>query len=112
MNGTQMLLLGLVLGAAIGVVATWMVLHERVLTLRESQRPDSEATGQLLRLADERHEREVARRDAAEEGRGAEQQPTLAPITATLSQLARTLDRSEAARAAAESAVLSRIHQP
>src|SRR5690625_5335636 len=83
MNGTQMLLLGLVLGAAIGVVATWMVLHERVRTLRESQRADSEATGQLLRLADERHERDVARRDAAEEEREAELHRTLAPITAT-----------------------------
>ena len=106
-----MLLLGLVLGAAIGVVATWMVLHERVRTLRESQRADSEATGQLLRLADERHERDVARRDAAEEEREAELQRTLAPITATLSHLERSLARSEAARAEAEGALRSHIHQ-
>ncbi|HJB09771.1 MAG TPA: DNA recombination protein RmuC [Candidatus Brachybacterium merdavium] len=106
-----MLLLGLVLGAAIGVVATWMVLHERVRTLRESQRADSEATGQLLRLADERHERDVARRDAAEEEREAELHRTLAPITATLSHLERSLARSEAARAEAEGALRSHIHQ-
>src|SRR5699024_7436909 len=111
MNGTQMLLLGLVLGAAIGVVATWMVLHERVRTPREAQRDDPEATGQPLRLADERHERDVARRDAAEEEREAELQRTLAPITATLSHLERSLARSEAARVEAEGALRAHLGQ-
>src|SRR5690625_32891 len=111
MNGTQMLLLGLVLGAAIGVVATWMVLHDRVRTLREAQRAASEATGKLLRLPDERHKREVARRDAAEEEREAELHRTLAPITATLSHLERSLARSEAARPEAEGPLRSQIRQ-
>lgn len=106
-----MLLLGLVLGAFIGAVVTWMVLRERARNLHESQRAESEASGQLLRLADERHERDVARRDAAEGEREAELQRTLAPITATLSHLERSLARSEAARAEAEGALRSHISQ-
>lgn len=106
-----MLLVGVVLGAAIGAVVTWMVLRERARNLHESQRAESETSGQLLRLADERHERDVARRDAAEEEREAELQRTLAPITATLSHLERSLARSEAARAEAEGALRSHISQ-
>src|SRR5690625_2568782 len=96
MDGTQMLLLGLVLGLGLGAVVTWLVTRERLRRVEESRRAGSETTGQLLRLADERHERDVARRDAAEEEREAELQRTLAPITATLTQLERSLSRSEA----------------
>ena len=106
-----MLLVGLILGAAIGAAVTWMVLRERARSLHESNRADAETSGQLLRLADERHERDVARRDAAEGEREAELQRTLAPITATLSHLERSLARSEASRAEAEGALRSHISQ-
>ncbi|MDN5685639.1 MAG: DNA recombination protein RmuC [Brachybacterium sp.] len=111
MIGTQMLLLGLILGAALGAVASWLVMRERARTLEQGRRADSDASGQLLRLADERHERDVARRDAAEEEREAELQRTLAPITATLSHLERSLARSEAARGEAEGALRSHLAQ-
>ena len=93
-----MLLLGLALGATLGAVVTWLVMRERARAAEVRLRTSADASGQLLRLADERHERDVARRDAAEEEREAELQRTLAPITATLSHLERALARSEAAR--------------
>ena len=106
-----MLLLGLVLGAAVGAVATWLLLRERTLHRERGRRAESDAAGALLRLADERHERDVARRDAAEEEREADLQRTLAPITATLSHLERSLARSEAARVDAEGALRSHLSQ-
>lgn len=106
-----MLLLGLVLGAAVGAVATWLLLRERTLHRERGRRAQSDAAGALLRLADERHERDVARRDAAEEEREADLQRTLAPITATLSHLERSLARSEAARVDAEGALRSHLSQ-
>src|SRR5699024_4951416 len=102
MSGTSMLLLGLLLGAVLGAVLTWLVMRERARGLEQRRRTDADSAGHLLRLADERHERDVARRDAAEEEREAELQRTLAPITATLSHLERSLARSEAARVEAE----------
>ncbi|MFC7456896.1 DNA recombination protein RmuC [Brachybacterium sp. GCM10030267] len=111
MSGTQMLLLGFLLGAAFGALATWLLLRERARVAGEQQRAEAEASGQLLRLADERFERDVARRDAAEEEREAELQRTLAPITATLSHLERSLARSEAARMEAEGALRSHLDQ-
>ena len=107
----MMLLLGLVLGALLGAVATWLVMRERARVVELRHRTASDASGQLLRLADERHERDVARRDAAEEEREAELQRTLAPITATLSHLERSLARSEAARVDAEGALRSHLAQ-
>ena len=106
-----MLLLGLVLGAALGAVLTWLVMRERARGLEQLRRTDADSAGQLLRLADERHERDVARRDAAEEEREAELQRTLAPITATLSHLERSLARSEAARVEAEGALRGHLGQ-
>ncbi|ATG54213.1 DNA recombination protein RmuC [Brachybacterium ginsengisoli] len=106
-----MLLLGLVLGAVLGAVLTWLVLRERARGREQSLRSESDSAGQLLRLADERHERDVARRDAAEEEREAELQRTLAPITATLSHLERSLARSEAARVEAEGALRAHLGQ-
>src|SRR5699024_4546564 len=82
--------------------------HARALP---RHRADADSAGQLLRLADERHERDVARRDAAEEEREAELQRTLAPITATLSHLERSLARSEAARVEAEGALRAHLGQ-
>ncbi|MEE1618282.1 DNA recombination protein RmuC [Brachybacterium sp. J153] len=102
MSGTQMLLVGIVLGALLGAVATWLVMRERA-------RSQGDASTQLLRLADERHERDAARRDAAEEEREAELQRTLAPITATLAHLERSLARSEAARVEAEGALRAHL---
>lgn len=106
-----MLLLGLILGAVLGAVTTWLLLRERARSAALAQRTQVDAAGQLLRLADERHERDVARRDAAEEEREAELQRTLAPITATLAHLERSLVRSEAARADAEGALRSHLAQ-
>ncbi|APX32660.1 hypothetical protein BH708_07950 [Brachybacterium sp. P6-10-X1] len=106
-----MLLLGLVIGAVLGAAVTWLLTRERARVLEQGRRADSDASGQLLRLADERHERDVARRDAAEEEREAELQRTLAPITATLSHLERSLARSEAARGEAEGALRSHLAQ-
>ncbi len=106
-----MLLLGLALGATLGAVVTWLVMRERARVAEARLRTSADASGQLLRLADERHERDVARRDAAEEEREAELQRTLAPITATLSQLERALARSEAARIDAEGALRSHLTQ-
>ena len=97
-----MLLLGIALGALFGAVATWLVMRERA-------RSQGDASAQLLRLADERHERDAARRDAAEEEREAELQRTLAPITATLAHLERSLARSEAARVEAEGALRAHL---
>ena len=111
MTGTQMLLLGIVLGAALGAVISWLVMRERVRTLDQQQRAGVDASGHLLRLADERHERDVARRDAAEEEREGELQRTLAPITTTLAHLERSLARSEAARVDAEGALRSHLNQ-
>ncbi|GAA1488971.1 DNA recombination protein RmuC [Brachybacterium sacelli] len=106
-----MLLLGLVLGAALGAVVTWLLTREQARSLEQGHRADSVAADRLLRLADERHERDVSRRDAAEEERAAELQRTLAPITATLSHLERSLARSEAARGEAEGALRSHLTQ-
>ncbi|GAA1316863.1 MAG: DNA recombination protein RmuC [Brachybacterium tyrofermentans] len=111
MTGTQMLLLGIALGAALGAVVSWLVMRERVRTLDQQQRAGTDASGHLLRLADERHERDVARRDAAEEEREVELQRTLAPITTTLAHLERSLARSEAARLEAEGALRSHLAQ-
>lgn len=106
-----MLLLGIVLGAALGAAATWLLMRERARVAELRRRAQGDASGQLLRLADERHERDVARRDAAEEEREAELQRTLAPITSTLSHLERSLARSEAARVDAEGALRSHLSQ-
>ncbi len=106
-----MLLLGLVLGAALGAVVTWLLQRERARTAELQRRAESDAAGQLLRLADERYERDTARRDAAEEEREAELQRTLSPITATLAHLERSLARSEAARIDAEGALRSHLSQ-
>ena len=85
----MMLLLGLVLGALLGAAATFLLLRERLRTALEQRRTGEDSADRLLRLADERHERDVARRDAAEEEREAELQRTLAPLTATLAQIGR-----------------------
>lgn len=106
-----MLLLGLLLGATLGAVATGLVMRERSRAAELRHHSAADASGHLLRLADERHERDVARRDAAEEEREAELQRTLAPITATLSHLERSLARSEAARIDAEGALRSHLDQ-
>ena len=106
-----MLLLGLLLGATLGAVATGLVMRERARAAELRHHTAADASGNLLRLADERHERDVARRDAAEEEREAELQRTLAPITATLSHLERSLARSEAARIDAEGALRSHLDQ-
>ena len=106
-----MLLLGLVLGALLGAATTFLVLRERLRAALARQRTSEDSADRLLRLADERHERDVARRDAAEEEREAELQRTLAPITATLAHLERSLARSEAARVEAEGALRSHLTQ-
>jgi DNA recombination protein RmuC len=111
MTGTQMLLLGILLGAAMGAVVTWLIMRERARSLELRQRAGSDASTQLLRLADERHDRDVARRDAVEEEREAELQRTLSPITTTLAHLERSLARSEAARIDAEGALRSHLGQ-
>ena len=104
-----MLLLGLVLGALLGAAVTFLVLRERLRSALTQNRAGEDSADRLLRLADERHERDVARRDAAEEEREAELQRTLAPLTATLAQLERNLARSEAARAEAEGALRNHL---
>ncbi|MGN7211125.1 DNA recombination protein RmuC [Brachybacterium paraconglomeratum] len=109
MSGTTMLLLGLVLGALLGAAVTFLVLRERMRSALTQNRAGEDSADRLLRLADERHERDVARRDAAEEEREAELQRTLAPLTATLAQLERNLARSEAARAEAEGALRNHL---
>ncbi|WP_434175712.1 DNA recombination protein RmuC [Brachybacterium conglomeratum] len=109
MSGTTMLLLGLVLGALLGAAGTFLVLRERMRSALTQNRAGEDSADRLLRLADERHERDVARRDAAEEEREAELQRTLAPLTATLAQLERNLARSEAARAEAEGALRNHL---
>lgn len=106
-----MLLLGLLLGAAVGAALTWAILRERVRSQQDQYRADADSAAQLLRLADERYERDTARRDAAEEEREAELQRTLSPITATLAHLERSLARSEAARLEAEGALRSHLEQ-
>ncbi|MGP5413923.1 DNA recombination protein RmuC [Brachybacterium paraconglomeratum] len=109
MSGTTMLLLGLVLGALLGAAVTFLVLRERMRAAHTQRSAGEDSADRLLRLADERHERDVARRDAAEEEREAELQRTLAPLTATLAQLERNLARSEAARAEAEGALRNHL---
>ena len=104
-----MLLLGLVLGALLGAAVTLLVLRERLRSALTQNSAGEDSADRLLRLADERHERDVARRDAAEEEREAELQRTLAPLTATLAQLERNLARSEAARAEAEGALRNHL---
>lgn len=104
-----MLLPGLVLGALLGAAGTFLVLRERMRSALTQNRAGEDSADRLLRLADERHERDAARRDAAEEEREAELQRTLAPLTATLAQLERNLARSEAARAEAEGALRNHL---
>lgn len=109
MSDAQFLLLGLALGALIGAAVTYLLLRERVRAAASGRQAAEDSADRLLRLADERHERDVARRDAAEEEREAELQRTLAPLTATLAQLERNLARSEAARAEAEGALRNHL---
>ena len=109
MSDAQFLLLGLALGALLGAAVTYLLLRERVRAAASGRQAAEDSADRLLRLADERHERDVARRDAAEEEREAELQRTLAPLTATLAQLERNLARSEAARAEAEGALRSHL---
>jgi len=104
-----MLLLGIVLGALLGATVTSLFLRDRMRTALAQRSAGEDSSERLLRLADERHERDVARRDAAEEEREAELQRTLAPLTATLAQLERNLARSEAARAEAEGALRTHL---
>ena len=109
MSDAQFLLLGLVLGALVGAAVTYLLLRERARSAAMDRQGTEDSADRLLRLADERHERDVARRDAAEEEREAELQRTLAPLTATLAQLERNLARSEAARAEAEGALRNHL---
>lgn len=109
MSDAQFLLLGLALGALLGAAVTYLLLRERVRAAASGRQAAEDSADRLLRLADERHERDVARRDAAEEEREAELQRTLAPLTATLAQLERNLARSEAARAEAEGALRNHL---
>lgn len=105
MEPVLLLLLGFVLGLALGALGAASVMRERLRAASERSSTQSESSEQLLRLADERFERDSARRSAAEEEREAELQRTLAPITQTLHQVERNLARSEKARADAEGAL-------
>ena len=55
-----MLLLGLILGALLGAAVTFLVLRERMRSALTQNRAGEDSADRLLRLADERHERDVA----------------------------------------------------
>ena len=84
MEATTALLLGLLIGIALGALGTWLVLRERIAAARRtaSDRAALDAaaaqavqasSGQLLELAGERFDRDSARREAVEQARRATQ---------------------------------------
>lgn len=102
MSSTTALLLGLGLGLALGALLAWLLLRARI---GAGQDATARAAEQLLALADERYARDAAQRQAAEAARDGSLTRTLAPITASLSHLERTMARTDQARAEAEGAL-------
>lgn len=116
------LLLGLLVGAVVGVLATWLVLRERISSAERlrAERASLDAaaahavrdsSGQLLELAGERFERDAARRDAVESARDAALHRTLGPIVESLGQLERSMARTEAARAQADGDLTAQLRE-
>lgn len=126
MNASVALLLGLLLGIALGVLGAWLVLRERIaMTQRMTERLGSdrtgldaaaaqavrESSGQLLALAGERFDRDSARREATDHAREATLQRTLGPIVESLGQLERSMARTEAARQQADGDLTAQLRE-
>lgn len=103
MSATTALLIGLVIGLLLGAA----LMH----LARRSTAGAQDSAAQVLALADERFERDAARRDAAEQTQLAALQQTLAPISSSLGQLERSLARTERARAEAEGSLQEHLQQ-
>ncbi|MFC0673023.1 DNA recombination protein RmuC [Brachybacterium hainanense] len=101
MDPTLALLIGLLVGLALGVTGAALVQRHRPAAAGDEPR----AADQLLDLADERFARDAARRDAADAAREADLQRTLSPIVESLGQLERSLHRTEHARVTADGAL-------
>lgn len=102
-----LLLAGLLVGAALGVVGTVLVQRDRA-----ARRPAAaDPSRALLDLAGERFERDAARREATDQARDAQLQRTLAPISATLGQMEQALARTEQQRLQAEGMLRQQLGQ-
>lgn len=119
-------LFGLLLGLAIGAVAVWCVLRERVAAAeRWAERVGADRSGtdaaaahavrasssQLLELAGERFDRDLSRREAGDQSRDAALHRTLGPIVESLGQLERSMARTEAARAQADGSITAQVKE-
>lgn len=115
-------LLGLLVGAALGALAMWLVLRERVAAAQRlrTERASLDAaaadavrasSGQLLDLAGERFERDTARREAVDSAREAALNRTLGPIVESLGQLERSMARTEAARTQADGDLQAQLRE-
>ncbi len=126
MNASVALILGLLLGLALGAVGAWLVLRERIaMTERLTTRLGTdrsgldaaaaqavrESSGQLLALAGERFDRDSARREATDHAREATLQRTLGPIAESLGQLERSMARTEAARQQADGDLSAQLRE-
>lgn len=122
MDATTALLLGLLIGIALGALGTWLVLRERIAAARRTATDratlDAAAaqavqasSGQLLELAGERFDRDSARREAVEQARETALHRTLGPIVESLGQLERSMARTEAARTQADGDLSAQLRE-
>lgn len=120
------ILASLLIGIAIGAAAAWLVLRERLqagqalidrLTTERASldaaaaRAVRDSSGQLLDIAGERFDRDSARREATEQARDAALHRTLSPIVESLSQLERSMARTEHARVQADGSLTAQLRE-
>ncbi|MDO5662649.1 MAG: DNA recombination protein RmuC [Brachybacterium sp.] len=105
------LLVGAAIGAMIGAIATFLVMRERARALDHLHRSSGDTSMMLRQLADERFERDAARREATEQARDAVLQRTLSPISSSLVQLERSMARTEAARSEADGSLREQLQE-
>lgn len=109
MTSTTALLLGLTLGLLLGSLLCWLFLRDRLRAAAHAIDEQDRTARALARWADERFERDAARRDAAEHEREAQMHRTLAPITSALAQMERSLARTEEARSEADGSLRAHL---
>jgi DNA recombination protein RmuC len=118
MDTTLMLLLGLVLGAAIGSVVTFLLLRPRLDTSGGARgsddalgtsRTDQAQRAELREVTRAQLDQDAARREALDRAQQAELRSSLAPISQSLAQLEQHLARSEQDRSRADGALRAHL---